>query len=76
MTINTGEKQMRNSTWQIAPVKRPLLSVSKLNDAGNDVIFSKKNPRIINEKTGQTTKILRNGNIFVIDVGIFVPEGF
>ena len=38
------------TTWQVADVKRPLMSVAKMVAAGNRVHLDSKNPRIVRPK--------------------------
>ena len=55
MTLNLAEPKAGNefsSTFQIAKVTRPLMSVGKICDEGYKVIFDRKVARIINEADG------------------------
>ena len=67
----TMEGHKRQMTWTVASVRKPLISVSKLEDAGNDVTFG-KDPRIVNAKTGQVTKMRRQGGVYVVDLWVKV----
>jgi hypothetical protein len=59
----TREGQPRNITFQIAPVRKPLISVAKMGDAGNDVNLTDK-PHIRNRLTGKT---------FILDLWVRHP---
>jgi hypothetical protein len=68
----TREGQPRNITFQIAPVRKPLISAAKMNDAGNDVNLTEK-PHIINRRTGQVTALRREGKTFILDLWVRHP---
>ena len=67
------EGHKRSMTWTVAPVRKALIGVGKLVESGNDVIFGKF-PRIINIKTGQTTKMRRVNGIYHVDLWINVGK--
>jgi len=71
--VKTAEGQARTTTWQVANVRRPLMSVSKMTKAGNDVRFNDSQPHIHNVKTGERTKLRKEGNIFVVDLWVKLP---
>ena len=48
-------------TWQIADVERPLIAVSHLSEAGNEVVLKKHGGEVINEKSGKRIKLQRKG---------------
>lgn len=68
--VKTAEGQTRKTKWQVCPVKRALVSVDKLNEAGNTVHFTKNDPHIINIKTGEKTVLRREGKVFIIDLWV------
>ena len=70
ITVRTQEGQSRRSTWQICPVTRPLMSVARCTAAGNKVHLEEKDPRITNIKTGESTRLRKEGNVFVIDLWV------
>ena len=59
---------------EVAEVRRPLMSVSKMTAAGNEVRLSDKNPYIGNLRNGQKTALRKEGNVFVIDLWVKVPN--
>ena len=62
----TDDGQRCGLTMQVADVERPLIAVSHLSEAGNDVMLGKRGGKIVNLKTGQTTNIERKGNLYVL----------
>jgi hypothetical protein len=76
ISICTAGGDNKATTWQIAPVKRPLMSVSKITDAGNAVYLRRKDPCIVNEKTGAKIKLRKEGNIYVVDMWVKVPPEY
>ena len=61
------KQTMRKLNVRVAKVKKMFLSVGKMVDAGNDVVFSKDKSYIKNSKTDTTTEIKREGSVFVLD---------
>ena len=55
------------TTWQVADVKRPLMSVAKMVAAGNRVHLDSKDPRIVRPK-GDVIPLRKAGNVFVVDL--------
>ena len=62
----TDEGHKCGLTMQVADVERPLIAVSHLSEAGNDVHLNKKGGTIINQKTGKKIAIQRRGNLYVL----------
>ena len=73
VVVKTAEGQKRRTTWQVCPVTRPLMSVAKMAKAGNSVHLAENNPHIKNTKTGEVTKLRKEGNVFVVDLWVKVP---
>eukprot|EP00972_Heterocapsa_arctica_P035771 5261094-Heterocapsa_arctica.AAC.1 len=53
----TREGQPRGIVFQVSPVRKPLMSVAKMNEAGNNVNLRGYHPRIQNTKTKQITAL-------------------
>ena len=68
----TREGQAKNITFQVAPVRKPLISVAKMCEAGNDIFLTDK-PHIVNRATGQVTALRREGKTFVLDLWVRHP---
>ena len=75
---NHGQREFRvrmhdgmcaKSTWQVADVKRPLMSVGKMIAAGNQVHLDAKNPRVVRPKGG-VVPLRKAGNVFLIDLWV------
>ena len=73
MTVMTAEGQARRSCWQVCTVTRPLMSAAKTAAAGNIVHLDGENPHIKNKRTGETTKLRKEGNVFVLDFWVQRP---
>jgi hypothetical protein len=70
----TREGQARNITFQVAPVRKPLISVAKMADAGNDIFLTSDKPHIVNKTTGQSTALRREGKTFILDLWVRHPS--
>ena len=73
MHARTAEGQSRRVTWEVCPVRRPLLSVAKMTKAGNVVLLDERRPRIINTRTGEVTALRRERNVFMVDMWVWKP---
>ena len=58
------------ATFQIAEVSRPLMSVSKVCEMGNRVIFGAGGGYIMNIETGATTKFETKDGIYIFKLWI------
>ena len=72
----TAQKATRKISWEVCPVKRPLLSVMKLTAAGNVVNMGKDSACIINQRTREVTPLRRERNVWILDMWIKKPAGF
>ena len=50
MSVRTPEGFVRKSTWQVAYVRRPLVSASHIFQAGSDLFIGKDDAFIMNRK--------------------------
>ena len=62
---------MRKSTWQVADVRRPLVSASHIIQAGNDLFIGKDEAYIMNRKKKDKSML---GNVYVLDLFVRVPS--
>ena len=60
-------KAVRKLNVRVAKVRKMLLSVGKIVDAGNQVVFDKKFSSIKNLQTGTKTEIHRDKGVCVLD---------
>ena len=74
LTAMTEEGHKRGMKWTVCDVRRPLISVAKVVEAGNDVFLESKNPRIVNLKTKQVTKLKKKGGVYVLDLWVHADE--
>eukprot|EP00969_Alexandrium_andersonii_P365192 15465672-Alexandrium_andersonii.AAC.1 len=60
----TKEQHRRRIRFQVAAVERPLLAVSTLAKAGNDVYFGVDGGRIVNQQTKRVIKFDKVDGIY------------
>jgi hypothetical protein len=73
--FETDEGHKCGMTWQIANVERPLVAVSHLSAAGNEVTFTKTGGKIVNTTTGKTIDIQKKGGVYVLRMWVPGPTG-
>ena len=74
MSVRTLKGVVRKSTWQVADVRRLLVSVSHLIHAGNDLFIGKTEAYIVNRKKEKSV-LRKEGNVDVLDLLVRVPSG-
>ena len=67
--VRMRDGHVAGTTWQVADVKRPLMSVAKKVAAGNRVHLDSKDPRIVRPK-GDVIPLRKAGNVFVVDLWV------
>ena len=67
-------RHKKKTIFKVGDVGRTLISVSRLQDAGHDVILSKRQPRIVNLKSGLITPLRRSGGMFILDMWMWVED--
>ena len=67
--VQMSDGKTGKSTWQVADVKRPLMSVAKMVAAGNQVHLDSKNPRVVRPR-GDVIPLRKVGNVFVLDLWV------
>ena len=73
MTRRTDEVQSRRIVWEVCAVKRPLLSVAKITNAGNQVYLGEDKAFVKNNKTEQVTNLRRERNVWMLDLWVKRP---
>jgi hypothetical protein len=74
--LSSGKRKM-TSTFQVAEVTRPLMSVSRVCDKGMRCIFEDTHALIIDKKTGrEVAKFERQGGLYIARMKLKPPEGF
>ena len=75
LNVLTNEYSGKKITMQVCKVNKALMSVSKICDAGNVVIFDKDWSYIMNKETCQRTTIDQAGGVYKIDVWVNPDSG-
>ena len=79
--LNQGEQRVRVKTreghlcelkMQVTNVRKPLMSVSKICDAGHSVTFRSDGGEIVDDRTGQVTRFNRVDDVYRLVVEL--PE--
>ena len=68
VALDNGARAM--ATFQVAEVSRPLMSVSKVCEMGNRVIFGANGGYILNLETGGTTQFVKKEGIYIFNMWI------
>ena len=69
MSVRTLVGSVRKSTWQVADVRRPLVSASHIIQAGKNEAY------IMNRKMKKTSVLMKEGNVYVLELFVKVPSG-
>ena len=73
--VGAGSGRRMRIKFQVADVKKPLMSVKRLVERGNRVVFSNGGSYIVNDKTGDRLELRENGKgSYIMDVD-FVGGG-
>ena len=64
----------RIMAWQVAGVRRPLVSASHIIQAGNSLFIGKKEAYIMNSKKEKSV-LRKEGNVYGLDFFVVVPQG-
>ena len=78
---NEGEAELNlagpsgsfRSTFQVAKVNRPLMSIARICDKGHTVSFCKTHASVLDSRGQEICKFLRKGNLYMIDVTLKAP---
>ena len=68
--FRNGEHQRCHVPFQLAAVERPLVSVARLVDAGNQVYFGPSGGYIAHLATGRKLPLVREGNSYILDMEV------
>ena len=73
LVLKMHDETLRGTKMQVTGVRKPLMSVADMMDAGNDVHFLASGESYsVHRETGVVTKFVRRKNVFEIDAE--VPE--
>ena len=70
--VKTSAGSNMNTTWEVADVRKPLISTSRVLERGHKLALDEK-PRI-QCKNGDTIPLERTGSLFA--VRLWIPKGF
>jgi hypothetical protein len=78
---NEGESELNllgpngrfKSTFQIARVNRPLMSIARICDRGHTVLFCKTHASVLDAKQREVCRFARKGNLYMVDVTLKAP---
>ena len=59
---------VRKSTWQVADVRRPLVSASQIIQAGSDLFIKNNEAYIMIRKQNENSVLRKEGNVHVLDL--------
>ncbi len=74
MELNLAGPQGKfKSTFQVAKVTRPLMSIARICDRGHKVVFEKGHASVLNAQGQEICRFARRGNLYMIDVKLKAP---
>ena len=73
MSVRIFEGFVRMITWQVADVRRPLVSASHTIQVGNDLFIVKNEAYIMNRKKKEKSVLRKEGHVYVLDLFVRVP---
>ena len=74
--MRTSEGVPRRTRWQVADVRRPLISAGRIVEAGNEIHHKKDESFIWNVKKQQKTPIRKVNGVFVMDIFVKVATTY
>jgi hypothetical protein len=74
--VLTEEGHQCTLNMQVTDVKKALMSVARVCDAGHEVLFTAKGGEIHHLESGQVTKFNRVDNVYRLQVGVVSPPVF
>ena len=57
-----------------AKIDKPLIAVTQLCDAGNDVFLGKTSGKIVNQKTRKSIHLIRRGGVYILRMWVRDPH--
>ena len=66
----TGDKQLRQMTFQVAKTTKALASVSKIVGNGNAVVFDSEGSYILNKQSGDVTWLREENGVYLLDMQV------
>ena len=68
--VQSAEGHLCSLKMQVSQVNKPLLSVSKVCDRGNEVVFTKDGGKIVNCNTGQEIHFRREDGVYRLQLRV------
>ena len=73
MSVRTLEG--RQSTCQVADMRRPLVPASHIIQARNDLFIGKDEAYVMNRKKKEKSVLRKEGHVYLLDLFVKVPPG-
>jgi len=73
LNLRSGKQKM-TSTFQIARVTRPLMSVGKICDAGHEVLFTRTHAIVRNLQGREICRFARKGGLYLLNFKLRSPK--
>ena len=78
---NEGESELNlmgthgkfKSTFQVAKVNRPLMSIARICDRGHTVLFTTTHASVLDARGREVCRFARKGNLYMVDVHLKAP---
>ena len=74
MSVRTLEGYVRQSTCQVADMRRPLVPASHIIQARNDLFIGKDEAYVMNRKKDKSV-LRKEGHVYLLDLFVKVPAG-
>ena len=72
----SGDRPRIQSTFQVAEISRPLMSVSKICDQGYGCLFTKEGAQVLDQEGKEICKFGRSEGLYVSTMKLKPPEPF
>ena len=76
LLMTVGATSAKRITFQVADIHKPLLSITKVADAGYECYLGKNGGWLHDDWTGESIPIARKGNLYVMRAWVRQEEGF
>ena len=73
LNLADGRRKLR-STFQVAKVNRPLMSIGRICDQGHRVVFDAKKAEVLDKHGKVVTTFWRKGGLYTIDMMLRAPK--
>ena len=64
------------STFQLAEVSRPLMSVSRICDQGHSCLFTSEGAKVLDSSGNEICRFKRSNGLYVASMKLKAPEPF